>query len=470
MSRSRGGCGAVIAVLALSLSAGAPRTLAAEAAAPDRALSFPQALAELTAYNPTLAAARDEERQRHAERSAAWGLFLPRVDLQGRWTQIDDEIVLDLDPIRSVMLTLHPGVPAAMVPHFLETVEERDFRRAELTATWPVFTGGRIVAANRAAGARVDEAVARRHASEGDLTAELVRRYYGLRLAARVHLVRQQVLQDLDEHERQAARMRQEGLIARAEELHAAVARAEAERALAAAEADVAIARTALADLLGGGPVQPTSPLFVPAPVESLEVFAAAAREHSPLLGQVAAQRRQARQGLRAEQGQWLPEVYLFGQRELVPEDLTILDPKWAVGVGARLALFDGFARENRVRAARAQEQRVAHLEQSARDGVNTLVEKRWQELRKAREQSVSLYTARELAEEYLRVRRRAFQEGLATSLEVVDAELALARVRVEQLAAAQAGDVALAELLSACGQSDRFESYRSRAGEEVEP
>jgi outer membrane protein TolC len=334
-----------------------------------------------------------------------------------------------------------------------------------------VFTGGRILAANRAASARVADAGQRRRATEGDLTAELVRRYYGVRLAARVRQVRRQVLDGLLEHEREATRMQQEGLIARAEQLHAAVARAEAERALQGAACDESIARTGLADLLAeDGPLEPASPLFVPERVESLAVFAATAQRTSPLLGQAAAQRALAHQGLRAEQGAWLPEIYLFGVKELVPEDLTLLDPKWAVGVGARLPLFDGFARENRVRAARATEQRVAHLEQGARRGVGTLVEKRWQELLKACEQAVALRAARDLVEENLRVREHSFREGLATSLEVVDAELARARVRVEQLAAAYGCDVALAELLAASGQPERFESYRSQAGEEVEP
>ena len=52
---------------------------------------------------------------------------------------------------------------------------------------------------------------------------------------------------------------------------------------------------------------------------------------------------------------------------------------------------------------------------------------------------------------------------------QLADARLALARVEVERLAAAHDFDVALAELLSACGRSADFERYRSSADQEVE-
>jgi outer membrane protein TolC len=100
---------------------------------------------------------------------------------------------------------------------------------------------------------------------------------------------------------------------------------------------------------------------------------------------------------------------------------------------------------------------------------VATLVEQKHRELRQAREQFESLDATVTLAGESLRVRTLAFDEGLATSLEVVDARLALARVELKRLAAAYEFDVALAELLSACGESSRFDEYRKRADVEVE-
>jgi outer membrane protein TolC len=74
-----------------------------------------------------------------------------------------------------------------------------------------------------------------------------------------------------------------------------------------------------------------------------------------------------------------------------------------------------------------------------------------------------------ELARENVRVRTRGFEEGVATSLDVVDARLSLARVELGRLAAARDFDVALAELLEAAGQSERYEGLRASASGDVE-
>ena len=132
--------------------------------------------------------------------------------------------------------------------------------------------------------------------------------------------------------------------------------------------------------------------------------------------------------------------------------------PKWAAGIGASFTLFDGFERGHRTAAARIQRSRVDDLELRTRRDVATLVEKRYRDLTKAREQFGALDAALELGQENLRVRTRAFEEGLGTSLDVVDARLSLSRVELERLVAAYEFDVAVAELLEASGEAEKLE------------
>ncbi len=155
--------------------------------------------------------------------------------------------------------------------------------------------------------------------------------------------------------------------------------------------------------------------------------------------------------------------------RELYSPDLTVLDPEWAVGVGVNWTLFEGFSGSNRLKAARFVEKKVQFLEQKARRDIATLVEKRYQELMKALEQFDATAVSRNLAEEYVRVRQRAFEEGLATSLDVVDAQLSLSRVHVERLNAAFEFDVSLSELLEVCGMSDAITAYSADRSLSVE-
>lgn len=451
----------LIPVAALGALAGGTAT-AQDAAGPGP-VTYADALHRMQGKHEALQAAGKEITQREEERRATRSLYWPKADANARATQIDDPIDLDLNPIRSVILKLHPLVPSAYVPSFSERLQDERFWLADVTVSWPLYTGGRITAANRAAEARVRDAEALRDLTGEALATELARRYFGLRLAISARDVRALVLDGLDKHLHDAKRLEEEGLISRAERLHAEVARSEASRQLRAAEHDIDIARAGLANMLSEDHVgDPASPLFLLPSVDPLDAFQQHGQARHPAFARFAAQRAMADQALKAERAAWFPTVYLFGQRQLHTADLTVLDPKWAAGVGATFTLFDGFERGHKTAAARLQRSRVDDLERRTRRDIRTLTEKRYEELAKARDQFEALKSAEDLAGENLRVRTRAFEEGLATSLDVVDARLSAARVQLERLAAAYQFDVALAELLEASGQSDRFEALQA--------
>ncbi len=433
-------------------------------------LSFGKALEIMHIKNESLQAARMEKKQRMYEKSAARGLYFPKLTANSRYTRINDPITIDLNDIRTAMLTLHPAVQPEMIPPFELSVQDDRFWRVSANLTWPVFTGGRILAANRAADARVKESKEKLRYTESILISELANRYFGLCLAQDVVKVRQQVLDGMDAHLFQARKLEENGMIARSERLHAEVTRAEAYRHIKRAVRNADIARTALNNTISSDePIEPTSPLFLLRYIEPLPVFRKMAVSRNPILKQIIAKQELAHQGYKKELGSFYPEIYLFGMRELYKHDLTLLDPEWAVGIGANLTLFDGLSRSNRVKAAKKMEKRISCLKQKAIRDIETLVEKRYQELMKAMEQFEAIQASFEFAEEYLRVRTRAFEEGLATSLDVVDAELSLSRVKIERLTAVFEFDVTLAGLLEACGNSEQFEAYQTGAHMEVE-
>ena len=69
-----------------------------------------------------------------------------------------------------------------------------------------------------------------------------------------------------------------------------------------------------------------------------------------------------------------------------------------------------------------------------------------------------------DLTEENLRVRTRAFEEGVATSVEVIDATLSHARAQLGRFKAAYDFDLALFQLLEASGRSAQWPEYVKRA------
>ena len=435
-------------------------------------LNFAAAWQRLQQHNPALQAARAELERRNAEHAATRSLQQPQIDLSVTQTWIDQPMVIDLDPIRRAMLILHPNVPAAAIPPFVATVQSDAFLKGRVTAVLPLYTGGRIRAARQAGAAGEAEAQAAYVQTANSLFAELVRRYYGLQLARTVQATRVAVLAGVEEHLRSAVRLEEEGFVNRAERLHADVAYAEARREKQKADHLVEIAGIALAGLLADETVpRPDSPLFVQtSELEPATRFVALSTVHQPVFDYLAARRAQAAAGSSAEKGRFRPEVYLFGSKELNRGDLTILDPDWAAGIGVRFALWDRSGRPDRLRAARALERRVEFLEADARRNLHTLIEQSHRVVLSAQEQYIALNETLGLARENLRVRQLAFQEEQATSLEVIDAQLALARVETERAAAAHDFVVALAALLEACGDPGQFAAYADRAEAKILP
>ncbi len=449
-------------------------------------LSFEQSLVYLK-KNSALLAGKNEIEQRVHERWAAFGLYFPKVTVNSRYTIMNDPLVMDLNEIRTAMIQSNAGTAYAItgstavqqgvaqsldsrLPSFESEIQKKKYFNLDVTVQQPVFMGGKIVAANRAAKARISEAYGKLSRTESVLLTELVERYYGLGLRMVIEKVRQDVYDGMEKHLFQAKKLEENGIIARSERLHAEVAKAKAERELKASRRDIEIAQVALKNTLSiQKDVVPVSKLFIVNKIEPVEFFKQQALKNNPLLTQIAANRELAKQNYMKEIGDNSPMVYLFGKRELYTQDLTILQPEWVVGAGATWTISEGLAGTRKALAARKVLEKVDHLVRKAKNDIITLVQKNYDELMKQLEQYNSTEASYKLAEEYLRVSERAFEEGMATSLSVVDAKLAFSAVKIERLKAVYDFDVALAKCLEVSGLSSRFGSYRTRADMEVD-
>ena len=441
-SRPLGVAAALTAGLLAALSLSCPRSAAQER------LSFGDALARVQQRNEALMAGEDEVRQRGAEKAAVSGLKMPKAELDLKSTFLDADITTPFNPI-----------PIAY------KMQDKHFTKAELTVTYPLYTGGRITAANKAATAKQSEAEAQLRYTGDQLVTELAQRYFGVCLARRAREVNALKVTTMEQQAHRAHRLMDEGIISKAETLSAEVALANAKSELEAAERDVTIASEGLANTMAWtDPVEPVTALFLLRGLEAKGYFQDSVDDKHPVLAMLGAKREQAHQGVRAEEGAALPTAYVFGMYELLPEGCSVVDPKWAFGFGGQYTLFDGAQSRNKVSAAKAQEDRVAHLRQKYQRDLKSLTVKRYEEMEKAREQYDTLDTTLALTAENLRVRTRAFEEGVATSLEVVDATLTHARAQLGRLKAAYDFDTAFFQLLESSGQTGRHEEYLARA------
>ena len=130
------------------------------------------------------------------------------------------------------------------------------------------------------------------------------------------------------------------------------------------------------------------------------------------------------------------------------------------IGVGFSWNLFDGLDREKKIKQAKITKQTLALGRDKAIDDLSVALDKFYSQLQNALENISALNTTIEMSKELVRIRKKSFTEGMATSTEVIDAEVMLSKVQIASLLSYYQYDVALINLLSTCGIPDSFYQY----------
>jgi len=448
-------------------------------------LTLDEALSIAMTGNPSIQALEHEEQAARQERRAAIGLRMPQISVAGAYSYLGKDIGLDANGLKSgvngVLGQLTPLLPAELLPiigqltapimgaDWSYTLQDRSFGFIGGEVTLPIWMGGRINAANRAAKLNERTAEAQSAQTRNALISELVERYFGVALAKQVVEVRRQVVEGVRAHLEDAVAMEKNGMLARADLLYVEYKMEEAERELSNAQLELQTVEAALRNTLGreyaGDPV---TAMFVLRETEPLDFYREAAAKNNPLLNQVALKRELAHENVRVHRAEFLPQVVAVGGASFYDYQVTDLLPRWAVGVGVSLKIFNGLNREYKYSAARQTEQRVAKLEEKAGADIGVLVEKLYNQMLHYGNQLASIDASLNFAEEYLKTREAAFREGMGSSSDLIDAELNLAKVRAERLQSAYRYDVLLAQLLEAAGMSDSFPAYARRSDAEA--
>lgn len=440
-------------------------------------MTFEQAWQSVLTRNDAIAAQRANVQRAEHMRNATSAHHLPAVSISGNYTRLDRDVELKPsqlahhmnggDALGQLAGSL-PGIGALAgnLDNLLTTtLADRDIYTSSIRAIWPIFTGGRILAAEDIANAQRDEASYLMQMAQQAKFEDLAKVYFATVLAEQVLQTRIDVEQGLAKHLDHARKLEQQGQIARVERLQAEVSYDKAKTERRKAERDLEIAQSALQALVKSDtPITPSSALFTQREAPAMAPFMQKTLAGYPGLKVLDAKREQAAGLLDLEKGKYYPQVFLYGNYNLYEGDsLTAeLTPDWAVGVGVSIPLLDNGGRSDKVKAAHSTSLQVKHLRAQAEQDLSLLVEKTWREAGQALEEYQGLASSISLAQENLRLREKAFAQGLATSLDVVDAELYLASIKTQQLAASYQYVLSLSRLLAISGDMNRFPEYQA--------
>jgi outer membrane protein TolC len=419
-------------------------TLTAVPAAAQETLTLDDAIARSLAYSARLAELDARQAGAEAVEAGRAAAKLPVVSAQAGYTRTNhvDEFLIAApgQPPR----VLYPDVP--------------DNYRARIDLQWPIYTAGRADALERAARAEVDAVGAEREAARADLRFEVTRAFWALVTARETEQVLQRSLERFDLHVRDLQARLDQGFISPHELLSAQAHRSR--QRLLAIEAG-AQRRKAEADLrrLIGGPEQPIVPAVPPAgsPIDmpTLEGAPLVRPEREALAYRLEA--AQDREAAAAAGGK--PQLVVVSGYDFARPNPRIFprverwEPSWDASVNVSWTLWDGGRRSAEraevAAASRAVEARLSEFDRQATFELQS----RTLEAESARAGLDTSAEGLRAAQEARRVLDERYRAGVATSTEVVDAEIAVLQAELDRTRALAALRVAEAGLVRAAGK-----------------
>ena len=439
------------------------------------ALTLQEAAKVLTSQNPTLKMADKAVSIMRGEWQKLNAFWYPMLNASGMVVHLSNnvEVKQPLDtytePAKEFVQSILPG--DKLITSILDQVGsytlsvpilQQNLTTIDANLSWAVFTGGKRMYASRIGNRMVDLAEVGKVETHALLQTELVQTYYALQLADKVQEVREQTFRSLQQHYDHALKLEANGLITKAERLFAEVNRQEAKREWEAAKKEREVAHQALCSLLNmpedSTDILPVSPLFIIGELPDSLYFKNLIPSTNYTISKLRLEESIAENRLRISQSAYLPTIALLGKQTLYAHNLPRnLMPRTLIGIGFTWNLFDGLNREADVRVSRLAKETLALEKEKAKNTLNVMVQELYSKIQEAQDEASTLQTTIAMSEELLRIRRKSFEEGMATSTEVVDAEVMLSKVRIALLLAHYQFDVSLASLCSVCGVPELF-------------
>ena len=436
--------GALVMAAAAGVSAQGPPTLQ---------LTLEDALARAVETSHRLAEARARETAAQAGVAVRESAERPTVTANAGYTRTNHVLPFSIPSPVGIPLLVYPDVPN----NYSTRLEMR----------WPIYTGGRTDALERAARAEAEAVGAERQTAQADLRLEVTRAYWAL-VTARASLeVLEQGVARSQAHVNDANQRFTAGLVPPNEVSSAAAQEARSRMLAIDARTQREVTSAQLAHLIGVAPdqlLEPTAdlgrpssgfasqPLVVGPLVESAR---ATRQERHALQQRVAAAdaQRDAAAAGRMPTMQFLGGVdYARPNPKIFPR-ADIAQDSWDVGVGGTWSLWDGGRTVAEVAQARAASQAASERLAEFDSQLSVEVRQRALEVESTVASVAAATIGVTAAADARRVVDERYRAGVIAGIEVLDAEYALLQAQLDLTRAQASVRLAEAQLTRALGR-----------------
>ncbi|UFS69988.1 TolC family protein [Geomonas sp. RF6] len=397
--------------------------------AAEDSVTLDEAIQRALASNHLIKAASSTMKAAEASVDVARTRYLPSVFL-------DSGALVSTTPSRVFMMKLDEGriAPATdFAPSNLNHPSPRGDFQTSFTLQQPLvdFSIRSAVDAAEKDAASADLSL---QIQKEQVTLRVYEAYLEVRRAKAFVGVAEQGVADAGEHARLAATRHTNGLGLKSDELRTRASVAEAQQKLVGAQHDLTVAKLRLNLLTGGNDgilLDIAGEPGVPDPSGPENLVQLALMNRPDLkAGRTAVEKGEV--GVRQAQRAYYPTVYASAGYQLNDRDVPFGNDNdsWNAGINLRWELFDGTRRSHeKARALAARDAAAAMLENERRE-VALQVRESLLRRSEARLKLDSARAALSAAEEDVRLVRKRYENGLASVVELMDAETALNTAR----------------------------------------
>ena len=375
-----------------------------------------------------LKASKMEVEHSYQLKKAARSMYLPDLSLSGSYTRIEKELAIEGDIDLSSI-----GIPIS-VPYNLP-LQDQDIFIANLSLLWPIYTGGKIDAAQDMYAAQEQETKAKYQMEKDKSFLKLIQIYYGVVISEALLKTRVEAQNALTHHYENAKKLKSAGQVASIEVLNARVKLDSAKIETRKAKYKYEIIKLALKDMIGESQT-PSSYLFIDTKLKDEKEFEKNTLESYAGLDVIKSKKNQVDSLITIEKAAYKPTFFVFGNYLLYKDNSPLMDmtPDWTAGIGVKLNIISRDGKSEKIAAAKLLKNRLTHTLNKTQNDLTLLVQKTYKEMLQYKQEYTDLSSSLSLAKENLRLRKLAFKEGLATSVDVVDAQMFLTGAKTKRL------------------------------------
>jgi len=341
-------------------------------------------------------------------------------------------------------------------------IDQQNYPNLNITLIQPLFTGGKIRAGKKFADAEWNYSNDELRQTKNEIIKETIDRYYAIVLLKAVVRTRKEVLAGMKRHEMETQKAIKAGILPPYTRLRAEVAVANAQRDLSDDENRLDLAKLALKTTMGMNQdikIEVTGSLHFQACPLNLDQLQSEAKNSQPLFKMIDQKRIMVKQNRNMKIAQFLPQIGAWGTYSMLREKYPVIPSPFMVGIQAKINLFRGGKKFNDLKAAQHLQKEVEAADEFAHQQVNLCIDKSYRQVLDKEERYRKLQPTIALARKNYEITEKRFHEGMAKSIDVIDARLLYEKVRIEAYQTLYDYYVSLSNLYLATGNPQKLTS-----------